>query len=425
MVFQVIRNFRGLRQRAILLLVCCGVMVACWISLPLLSQTKSPQVQVFEQVWQTVNDNFYDPEFNGVDWKAERKQYASQAANAPSPQEFATVVNRMLSELKASHTHFYTQTEPEYYQLAGIFWPGIREELEPLLPEDKLEYTGIGVYTRAVEGKIFVRAILEGSPAAKAGLQVGDEIVSVEGHPFQPVQSFAEKADQAVELQIRRQPDSAPTGIQVTPTIFDPTTLFLDVLKESVEIVERNSKKIGYIHIWSYADPIYQQQLEQELMTRLSGADGLVWDLRDGWGGARLSYLSPFTAPAPTVTIIPRDDPAFSSSSHWQKPVVMLVNQGSRSGKEMLAYAFRKYDVGPIVGSQTAGAVLAGRAFVMSDGSLLYVAVADVLIDGQRLEGQGIMPDIVVPFPIEYAGGTDPQKERAIEVVSDAVLSSE
>ena len=59
--------------------------------------------------------------------------------------------------------------------------------------------------------------------------------------------------------------------------------------------------------------------------------------------------------------------------------------------------------------------ISAGRAFIMPDDSLLYVAVADVYLDQTvRLEGEGVTPDVVVPFPIEYAQGADPQKERAI-----------
>lgn len=93
----------------------------------------------------------------------------------------------------------------------------------------------------------------------------------------------------------------------------------------------------------------------------------------------------------------------------------MLVNEGSRSAKEVLAYGFQKAKIGSLVGTKTAGAVVAGRPFLLADGTLLYVAVADVYIDeNQRLEGKGVTPDIVVPFPIEYAQGNDPQKERAI-----------
>jgi carboxyl-terminal processing protease len=102
----------------------------------------------------------------------------------------------------------------------------------------------------------------------------------------------------------------------------------------------------------------------------------------------------------------------------------MLVNEGSRSAKEILALGFQQYRIGPVVGSKTAGAVVAGRPFPMQDGSLLYVAVADVYVNGgQRLEGKGITPDINVPFSLEYAQGADPQKERAIAVALAAVKS--
>ena len=70
------------------------------------------------------------------------------------------------------------------------------------------------------------------------------------------------------------------------------------------------------------------------------------------------------------------------------------------------------------MGTRTAGAVLAGRAFLLHDGSLLLLAVLDVLVDGQRLEGTGVTPTIDTPFSLEYAQGRDPQLERAVELLS-------
>jgi carboxyl-terminal processing protease len=105
----------------------------------------------------------------------------------------------------------------------------------------------------------------------------------------------------------------------------------------------------------------------------------------------------------------------------WRKPVAMLVNEGTRSGKEILAYGFKEYGIGEVIGSRTAGAVLAGRAYLLRDGSLLLVAVADVLVDGQRLEGVGVVPTISVPFALAYAQGKDTQLGRAVEVLSRTV----
>jgi carboxyl-terminal processing protease len=61
---------------------------------------------------------------------------------------------------------------------------------------------------------------------------------------------------------------------------------------------------------------------------------------------------------------------------------------------------------------------VSGEPFCLSDGAPLYLAVADAVIDGERLEGVGVKPDIEVPFDIRYAAGDDPQLTRALEVLT-------
>ena len=397
------------------------------LSSPLWAQTK-PQAKIFEQAWQTVNDNFYDPKFNGVNWQAIREKYQPQAAQAQSNQQIAVAINQMLSQLRTSHTHFYTQDEPAYYQLLGIFQPGnkdFQQQITKFFPKGKVEYSGIGAFTKNINGKTFVSAILDGSPAAEAGLKVGDCLLGVDGSPYQPIQSFVGKAGQKVTLLIQRSPNpNTQIEIAIAPQMLDATTMFLDAQQASTQVIERQGKKIGYVHIWSYAGDQYQQQLEEDLIYgRLKDADGLVLDLREGWGGASPNYLNIFTAKGPSVTSVLRNGKRNTINYQWKKPVVMIVNEGSRSGKEILAFGFQKYNIGPVVGAKTAGAVVGGRPFLMQNGSLLYLAVADVFVDGnQRLEGKGVTPDINVPFSLEYAQGADPQKERAIEVVLKANL---
>lgn len=379
------------------------------------------RAEVFQEVWQTVKDNFFDPKLKGVDWDAMRQRYGKEAEAADSVDEFARVVNRMLSELKTSHTRYYTQEEPEYYQLAGIFWSFAGEKFKPFLPGSTPKYVGIGISTATIDDKVFVRAVLDGSPAATAGVRLGDQILDVDEKGFHPIRSFAEKRDQPVQIRVQRTPDvGSVTVLPVTPKALDPTTMFLDAMKASVEVIEKDGTKVGYVHIWSYAGEAYQEQLEDELSGRLRDADGLILDLRDGWGGANPNYLWPFVAPPLTMTSIGRDGKRTDYQTGWTKPVCLLVNEGSKSGKEVLAYYFRKARRGIIVGSRTAGAVMAGRPFVMSDGSLLYLAVNDGLLDGKRPEGNGVVPDVEVPFSIPYAEGADPQKAGAIRVILEA-----
>ena len=99
--------------------------------------------------------------------------------------------------------------------------------------------------------------------------------------------------------------------------------------------------------------------------------------------------------------------------TRWDKPIVAIIDEGTRSGMEILAYALKQNGV-RLIGETTAGDVLAGRAFWLPDGSILEIAVADVMVDGERLEHVGVAPDIAVPFDIRYAAGRDEQLAAAL-----------
>jgi carboxyl-terminal processing protease len=250
-------------------------------------------------------------------------------------------------------------------------------------------------------------------------LKVGDEVIAVDGKAYQPIQSFLDKAEQEVKVSIQESPDpKSRKDVTVIPKKLNPDTLFLEAMRQSIKIIERNSKKIGYVHIWSYAGDQYQQLLVEEIgYGKLKDTEGLILDLRDGWGGAEPNYLNIFNKQVPGLTQMARDGVKRTIDLQWRKPVVMVVNNGSRSGKEILAYGFKKYGIGKLIGTKTAGAVVGGSPFLLEDGNLLYLAVVDVWIDGERLEGKGVIPDIEVPFPLEYAQGKDPQFNKAVDVL--------
>ena len=413
----------------LIMLMSVGLGVADHIhadELPPTTAVPTPQTSadlgVYDEVWRTVHEHFYDPTYHGQDWMAVGQRYRPLAAAAVSDAERSAVINRMLSELGASHTGYYTASDPAYYQLLDIFSGALRQPLKRLFPDGQVRYPGIGIFTKSLDGKTFISGLLDGLAGSKAGLHVGDEIIAADGDPFHPIKSFASKVGHEVTLTVRRRGDAPTEDVIIVPEQIYPNKAFLKAMEESARIIDSNGVKIGYIHVWSYAGAQYQQLLERELSSgRLKGADALVWDLRDGWGGAESEYLHLFTGRAPVTTLINRDGRKSVANVSWHKPVAMLINGGTRSGKEILAYGFREYEVGELIGSRTAGAVLAGRAYLLSDGSLVLVAVADVLVDDRRLEGVGVMPTIPVPFLLPYAQGRDPQLDRAVEVLSGAV----
>jgi C-terminal processing protease CtpA/Prc len=375
----------------------------------------------FDQVWELVRDRFYDPHLNGLDWEEERTRFRPQAASAESREDGAAVINTMLAKLGASHTHYYTREDPAYYQLADIFSGALEHRgLDRIFPNGNVSYPGIGVFTEADElGRAYITGVIEGAPARGAGVLVGDELLSADDQPFRPVESFRNKVGRPVSLKIRRASGAAPIAISVSPTDLHPNEMFLRGLKESARVIVTDKVRIGYVHVWSYASRRMQSALE-DLMSDgpLKDADALVFDLRGGWGGAQPQYLDLFNPRAPTMQVKDRSGETSFVDVKWRKPVAMLINEGTRSGKEVLAYGFKQYRIGELIGHRTEGAVLAATAFLIGDDGLLLLAVEDVLVDGQRLEGVGVTPTIEVPFDWRYAAGRDPQFDRAVQVLA-------
>jgi carboxyl-terminal processing protease len=392
--------------------------------LPAEAATAEPQAKsdtdVFDETWRLVQNKFYDRNLLGLDWEAVGNKHRGAYAEAKTDAERSAAINAMLDELGVSHTHHFIKEQPSYYQLADIFsWP-LRRDIPKYFSGGAITYSGIGIFTKKIDGKTFISGVLAGLPADAAGLRVGDEIISADGSSFEPVGSFRGKEGEAVALAIRRDADGPFMTIAVRPQRIKPDDAFESAMRDSARIIEANGRRIGYIHVWSYAGRSYQEILEAALSDgKLKDADALIWDLRDGWGGARPSFLRIFDPHGPTMTLSERNGDTEMVGFRWRKPVVLLANNGTRSGKEVLTYGFKKNGYGEVVGEPTAGALLAARAFLLSDGSLLILAVNDVTVDGERLEGKGVVPTIEVPFELPYAAGKDPQLNRAISVLSD------
>ena len=109
--------------------------------------------EVFVDVWQMIDEKYYDASFNGVNWGAVRERYQPLIEDAASDDEFYTLLKRMVGELRDAHTRFHTPRERRERKL------------------DQGTSAGIGIYE--VEGRSVIVSVDPSSDAARAGVEEG------------------------------------------------------------------------------------------------------------------------------------------------------------------------------------------------------------------------------------------------------------
>jgi carboxyl-terminal processing protease len=344
----------------------------------------------------------------------------------------------MLGELKTSHTRYFTKWDPDYYTLqAALISVSLANAstlgtsaLEQYLSDLRLtqhdpERSGIGVVTKKITDRYYIIAVLISSPAEKAGILLGDWLAEVNGQQFHPVRSFENKAGQEVNIIIQRGPSEATRHLlKVIPVDKKERELFEKDSLDRPRFVEYKDHRFAYIRLWWLNGGPMRQVLEYGINAARMSA-GIIIDIRDGFGGGPpVDYIQPFLKnglETITVEAIGRSrthkfHPASRTIKYhpaYSRPVVVLINGGSRSGKELLAYYCKKTRRSLLVGERTAGYVTAGSKKRISKDSILYYCVSMISIDGKRLESVGVEPDIVVPFDVRFAAGRDVQLERA------------
>jgi carboxyl-terminal processing protease len=387
--------------------------------------------QCFDKVCRLVSEQFWDPNFNGVDWEEATRRYRPRALAAPDHEAFAAVVNEMLAELRTSHTCYLTKWDPDYYtlqaalvsQMLAAMWMSDPAELEKHMPghyssQARPHRAGIGVVTKQIEGRHYVSYVLAQSPAQKARIVLGDLLVEVEGEPFHPIRSFEGKAGHEVKLVLQRGPDeSTRRTVTLKPVDREEREVFENDSAMSTRIVEHEGHRFAYMplcwlsgwHMRDVLDRGFELACESE---------GLIIDLRHGFGGGpSIEYIDPFLRTGlerASIESVSRGHRSLSRIA-FDGPIVVLIGPGSRSGKELLAWYFKKTGRGTLVGERTAGWVSGGRPLRICEESLLYCCVAAMTIDGEPIEGVGVPPDIEVPFDIRFAAGRDLQLNRALD----------
>lgn len=384
---------------------------ACIAALALLGLGAGPASDpkaLGREVVRLVAEHFFDRERADA-WAVSHVGYADKITD---PRAFAVATNAALAELKASHTRLYTRDEVAYFGLRSIFAPALKQAPP--------SFDSIGA--DLADGR-FVRRVFAGGPAESAGLRRGDEILGADERPFAEVASFRGQSGRKVALAVRHRAGDPPVEIRVQPRPVVASREWAEAQDKGARRITRDGKSIAYVPMFSAAGDGPKEALRGQLADDLRDADALVLDFRDGWGGCDPDFVSLFDPRPPALTFIERDGVRRPYDPSWRKPVVVLVNGGTRSGKEVVARAMQRRKIATLVGERTAGAVVAGQPFLLADGSLLVLAVADIRADGERLEGIGVTPDVVVADPLPYSGGADPQLDAALDAAAKATVN--
>jgi len=423
---------------------------------PLVARAEAPAAQatagsdfgkLLDAVVAKTAKEFWDKErLAQIEWDKRAAEARQGVVDAPDLAEAARRINALLGELKTSHTVLLTPDDVEYYILLAVFGGADmpQQERDERFWGAGVTYAGIGHFSVRIDGRYFVDAVLEGSPAERAGLKVGDEILAVDGAPYHPIRSFRGKVGHRADIAIRRTQDGATETLAVPVMTIAPLHAFREATRASARVIERDGRRIGYVHVWASvgddsanalrdalekvgAKPPGRQSLifHPKTSDRRSGEspnpllDGLVIDMRGKIGGTGSNagrYLDILDARGPRMRS--RNKDAERGGADVRGRTAVLIDHHTRSTAELFVHAYKRERQGPLIGTRTAGAVSAASAYAMPGGNLLYLAVTGLEVDGDILEGPGVAPDIEVPRPVPYSNGADPVLEAATELMT-------
>ncbi len=349
---------------------------------------------VLDEAWQIVNREYVDGSFNNIDWQATRRTLLDKSYT--SSEQAYKALNEALKELNDPYTRFLN---PEQFKALNNQTSGEMSGVGMQLKKDELNKT------------IAVVGVLENSPAMKAGLLPGDQIIEINGQSTTGL-SVSEAArmirgDVGTELvlQIMR-PGDEEFDVILTRDRIELQAVHYDLKREGNEL-------IGYINLREFNAHAGEQMQRAIEELDQKNVDGYVLDLRGNPGGLlRISIdiarmLMDKGAIVSTVNRYGnREEVRANRSALTDKPMVVLVDNDSASASEILAGALKDNNRAVIMGEKTFGKALVQSVHSLSDGSGLAVTIAHYYTPkGTDISKKGVTPDVSLEL-------TDSQKRR-------------
>ena len=379
------------------------------VALLALAQQPQQQADDFADVWRrteaAVRGRYYARTERKDQMEALLAKYGPIASGAKSRNEFRDDVVRMIEEFGDSHFDFLTPSDQGFYTLHELVPGGSAVKM----PE-------IGAWFASTPDGYKVQMVLEGMAAEKAGVKVGDLVKSVDGQPFTPVDSLRPRIGKEAEFTVVR--EGKESSVKMTVEESAGMEMFLQASRNSGRIIERDGKKYGYFHLWTMAADSFKNALSSFVYGRCMQTDGFILDIRDGFGGRPEGYADPFFRPEAKMewSVGTTSVPNYFG---YQRPLALIIDNGSRSAKEVLAFILKKSKRATLVGRPTGGRVLGTSPFMIGDWAVFEIPIVDVIVDGVRLEGRGVDPDFLVLDPADK-DGKDLDVEKALEVLKMA-----
>jgi C-terminal processing protease CtpA/Prc len=353
---------------------------------------------LFENVTKVLAEHFVDSDFRAKQLPALVEQYRHKADAATSLREQRQVVHELLSHVPASHLGLLSEQ-------------AYRAMMSDLA---QVAYPSFGFQAIGSGPNVYAAMILEGGPAARAGLLTGDRMVTIDGTEVEESPRLDWRTDDAyigderdpsvryvmasasdrIALRVERRPGEF-VNITIAPEEYTP----FDAAEASVRVIRSGGTSIGYVHFWYVHLAGVPDLIKRAVAGRLKDVDALVIDLRGRGGSA---------GEVPRIV-----DVLEEYRKNTGRPVVALADRQSRSGKDILIYEFKQRGI-RIVGEASAGAVIPATFADVGYGSVLMFPTSRLPKYTDLLELKPVQPDVPVERAGMFAAGQDPIFEAGV-----------
>ena len=264
-------------------------------------------------------------------------------------------------------------------------------------------YTGVGIEVAEVDDAIRVISPMAGSPAARAGIRSGDELVAVDG-------IFIEDGRLQETMGMLR----GRVGSKVTLSVQrDDKVIDHEMRRQVIRVAsvhkEFLSPSYGYVRVNQFSENTARElsNAVDELQEANAGMlEGLVLDLRNNPGGVLDSAVDVSDLFLDSGVIVSADgrtvEARFTRSAHRGDildgaPMVVLVNSGSASASEIVAGALQDHGRATIVGSPTFGKGLVQTVMPLSRGRAIKLTTSRYYTpSGDSIHDVGVLPDVLI-----------------------------